>query len=67
MMVVQTKTAIKYLAWAAALSAVSIGMVYAFWSVLIFMLYDNQLMQGFSAAAGLVMFGLYWWLLRMAS
>lgn len=65
MQVVQTKTIIKFLVWAAALTAVSFGIVYAFWSLLIGMLYDDQLHMLISGTIGLILFGMYWKILSL--
>jgi hypothetical protein len=65
MTVAQTKTIFKYLIWTAALAAVSVGLVYAFWMVLISMLYDDQTKMIISGTVGLVLFGFYWKLLSI--
>lgn len=65
MSVVQTKTILKGLIWAAALAAVSFGLVYAFWSVLMNMIYEDQAGIIISGTIGFMLFGLYWKLLSI--
>lgn len=58
------KTAFKILAWTAALMAVTLGVVYCFWLILIFMLFQETLHMWLAIAGEFVLFSMYWWLIR---
>ncbi len=60
------KTAIKILLWTAALMAVSLGVIYGFWLILIFMLFDETLHMCLAIAGEFVLFSMYWWIIRAA-
>lgn len=61
------KTAIKILVWSLALMAVSIGILYGFYLILIFMLFEETLHMWLAGVGTLFLFSVYWWLIRMAS
>lgn len=58
------KTLLKILVWTTALMAVSIGVIYGFWLVLIFMLFHETLYMWLAMAGEFVLFSMYWWLIR---
>jgi len=58
------KTVLKILAWTACLMAVTIGIVYGFWLVLIFMLFHETLHMWLAIAGVFALFSMYWWLIR---
>jgi hypothetical protein len=58
------KTALKILVWTAALMAVSVGVIYGFWLILIFMLFDETLYMCLAIAGEFLLFSMYWWLIR---
>lgn len=61
------KTLAKIIIWTVALMAVSVAVLYGFWLILIFMLFDETLYMWLSIAGELVLFSLYFWLVRLAS
>jgi hypothetical protein len=64
-MVAQTKRILKALLWAAALAAVSWGIVYAFWLVLMNLIYEDKGGIILSGTIGFILFGVYWKLLSI--
>lgn len=61
------KTAIKILLWTIALMGISAAILYGFWLILIFMLFEQNLYMCLAIAGELLLFSLYWWLIRIAS
>jgi len=61
------KTLAKIIIWTVALMAVTVAVMYGFWLVLIFMLFDETLFMWLAIAGEAVLFSLYFWLVRMAS
>lgn len=60
------KTVAKILAWAVAMVAVSLAIVYAMYLILVFWLFSHELYLGFAIAGLILLFVAYWHLLRMA-
>jgi hypothetical protein len=61
------KTLAKIIIWTIALMAVTVAVLYGFWLVLIFMLFDETLYMWLAIAGEVVLFSLYFWLVRIAS
>ena len=61
------KSALKILIWSIALMAVTVGVIYGFWLVLIFMLFHETLYMWLAIAGEIALFSMYWWLVRMAA
>lgn len=61
------KTLAKIIIWTVALMAVTIAVLYVSWLVLIFMLFDETLFMWLAIAGEVVLFSLYFWLVRLAS
>lgn len=57
-------TIIKCLIWIAAFAAVSLAIMYGFWLILIFMLFQNVPMMWLSVAGELVLVITWWWMIR---
>lgn len=60
------KTIIKCLAWMAALFAVALAMIYCFYLILIFMLFEYEIQMWLSIAALVLLFAAYWKLVSIA-
>lgn len=60
------KTIIKCLVWSAMLLAIALAMVYGFWLILIFMLFDEKLYMALTIAGEFLIFCAYFWMIRAA-
>ena len=60
------KTILKCLAWSVALLAVAVAMVYGFWLILIFMLFDYTLLMWLVIAGEAVLAVVWWWIVGLA-
>ena len=60
------KTILKCLLWSAALLAVAIAMVYGFWLILIFMLFDYTLYMWLAIAGEVILAVVWWWIVSLA-
>ena len=58
-------TILKWLVWTAAMVMVALAIVYGFYLILIFMLFNSSLVW-LAAAGEVVMFGIYFWLCGVA-
>ena len=54
------KNLFKCLAWAAVIIAISLAIVYGFWLILIFMLFEETVKM-YASIAGTVVMVLVWW------
>ena len=60
------KTILKCLLWSAVLLAVAVAMVYGFWLILIFMLFDYTLYMWLAIAGEVVLAVAWWWIVSLA-
>lgn len=59
-------TILKWLVWTAAMVMVALAIVYGIYLFLVFMLFNETLYMWLTAAAELVLFGIYFWLCGVA-
>lgn len=60
------KTIIKCLVWSAVLLAVAVAMVYGFWLILIFMLFEYTVYMWLAIAGEVILAVLWWWIVSLA-
>ncbi len=57
---------IKWLAWTAAILGIALAIVYGFYLILVFMLFDETLLLALTVAGEIVLWGGWWMLVRLA-
>lgn len=60
------KTILKCLAWSAALLLIALAMVYGFWLILIFMLFEYTLFMWLAIAGEVILAVVWWWIVGLA-
>ena len=61
------KNVLKIFGWIIAMMLVMAGIIYGFWLVLLFLLFEKTAFMALAIAGEIVLFAIYWMLIRAAS
>jgi len=60
------KTIIKCIVWSVLLLAIALAMVYGFWLILIFMLFEYTVLMWLAIAGEVFLAVVWWWIVGLA-
>ena len=61
------KNVLKIFGWIIAMMLVMAGIIYGFWLVLLFLLFEKTAFMALAIVGEIVLFAIYWMLIRAAS
>lgn len=61
------KNVLKIFGWIIAMMLIMAGIIYGFWLVLLFLLFEKTAFMVLAIAGEIVLFAIYWMLIRAAS